>query len=81
MLNPGNYNKKISIYKVAIKDDSAGFKTPEDTLILTTYAKVKTTNTYENLSRRESQGTLSLQSQVLCLQEMFLATPFSNLLL
>ena len=43
MLNPGDYSKKISIYKVAIKDDSAGFKNPEDTLVLTTWAKVKTT--------------------------------------
>ena len=43
MLNPGDYSKKISIYKVAIKDDSAGFKKPEDTLVLTTWAKVKTT--------------------------------------
>ena len=43
MLNPGDYSKKISIYKVATKDDSAGFKNPEDTLVLTTWAKVKTT--------------------------------------
>ena len=43
MLNPGDYSKKISIYKVAIKDDSAGFKNPEDTLVLTAWAKVKTT--------------------------------------
>ena len=43
MLNPGDYSKKISIYKVATKDDSAGFKNPEDTFVLTTWAKVKTT--------------------------------------
>ena len=43
MLNPGDYSKKISIYKVATKDDSAGFKNSEDTLVLTTWAKVKTT--------------------------------------
>ena len=43
MLNPGEYNKKISICQVAVKDDSAGFKNPEDTIVLTTWAKVKTT--------------------------------------
>ena len=43
MLNPGNYSKKISIYKVGIKDDSAGFKNLEDTIVLTTWAKIKTT--------------------------------------
>ena len=42
MLNPGDYRKKISIYKVAIKDDSTGFKKQKDTIILTTWAKVKT---------------------------------------
>ena len=43
MLNPGNYNKKISIYKVTKNDDSAGFKNLEDTLVLTAWSKVKTT--------------------------------------
>ena len=43
MLNTGDYCKKISIYKVAIKDDSAGFKKTYYTLVLTAWAKVKTT--------------------------------------
>ena len=43
MLNPGKYNKKISIYQVAPGEDDSGFKTPTKTLLLTTWAKVKTT--------------------------------------
>ena len=43
MLNPGDYNKKISICSVAKEDDSSGFKTNQDTVVLTTWAKVKTT--------------------------------------
>ena len=42
MLNAGNFNKKISICKVEIMDDSTGFKKQKDTIILTTWAKVKT---------------------------------------
>jgi len=43
--NAGKYNKIIEIYKVNYKDDT-GFKTPEKTLILKTYANVKTTKGY-----------------------------------
>lgn len=43
MNNPGEYNKKISIYQVAKQNDSSGFKTDADTLVLSTWAKVKTT--------------------------------------
>ena len=43
MLNPGKYNKKISIYQVAPGEDDSGFKTPTKTLLLTAWAKVKTT--------------------------------------
>ena len=43
MLDPGKYNKKISIYQVAPGEDDSGFKTSTKTLLLTTWAKVKTT--------------------------------------
>ena len=43
MLNPGKYNKKIFIYQVASGEDDSGFKTPTKTLLLTTWANVKTT--------------------------------------
>jgi SPP1 family predicted phage head-tail adaptor len=43
MINAGNYNKKISIYEVVISEDDAGFKTESKSIILDTYAKVKTT--------------------------------------
>lgn len=43
MINPGDYNKKISIYKIVEVEDDAGFKTKTKSIILNTYAKVKTT--------------------------------------
>ena len=43
MINAGNYNKKISIFQVVISEDDAGFKTKSKSVILNTYAKVKTT--------------------------------------
>ena len=43
MINAGDYNKKISIYKIVIGEDDAGFKTKSKSVILSTYAKVKTT--------------------------------------
>lgn len=43
MLKPGEFNKKISIYKEEISTDNAGFKNSEEILVLTTWAKVKTT--------------------------------------
>ncbi len=43
MINAGDYNKKISIYKIVITEDDAGFKTKSKSVILNTYAKVKTT--------------------------------------
>lgn len=43
MLDPGKYNKKISIYQVAPGEDDSGFKISTKTLLLTTWAKVKTT--------------------------------------
>ena len=43
MINAGNYNKKISIYQIVISEDDAGFKNKTKSIILNTYAKVKTT--------------------------------------
>lgn len=43
MINAGKYNKKISIYQIVISEDDAGFKTKSKSIILNTYAKVKTT--------------------------------------
>ena len=43
MLNAGKYNKKIKIYQIGNNTDSSGFKTDEKTLILETFANVKTT--------------------------------------
>lgn len=43
MLNAGKYNKQISIYQVAKGEDSSGFKSPTKTLLLKTWAYVKTT--------------------------------------
>lgn len=44
--NAGDYNKLIVIYNVIEKTDNAGFKIPEETEVLKTYAKVKTTKGY-----------------------------------
>jgi SPP1 family predicted phage head-tail adaptor len=43
MINAGDYNKKISIYQIVVSEDDAGFKTKSKSIILNTYAKVKTT--------------------------------------
>lgn len=43
MKNAGKYNKKISIYQVVISEDNAGFKTKTESIVLNTYASVKTT--------------------------------------
>lgn len=46
MINAGKYNKIIEIYEVTRGKDAAGFPANVDTLILTTYAEVKTTRGY-----------------------------------
>lgn len=46
MINAGDYNKKISIFKEDEKEDSAGFITKTKSIILNTWAKVKTTKGY-----------------------------------
>ncbi len=43
MINAGEYNQKISIYLQTEREDSAGFKDRSESIILTTWAKVKTT--------------------------------------
>ena len=43
MLNPGKYNKKISIYQVQKEKDESGFKKEIKNLLLDAWANVKTT--------------------------------------
>ena len=43
MINAGKYNKKIEIYATTKVTDAQGFQTTSETLVLTTYAAVKTT--------------------------------------
>lgn len=46
MINPGNYNKKISIYTVQESEDNDGYIQKVETVVLETFAKVKTTRGY-----------------------------------
>lgn len=43
MINAGKYNKKIEIYSTTEVTDAQGFQTTSESLVLTTYAAVKTT--------------------------------------
>lgn len=43
MIDAGKYNKKITIYQVIDAEDSQGFITPTEEVILQPYAYVKTT--------------------------------------
>ena len=43
MINAGKYNRKIEIYSTTVNTDADGFQTNAETLVLTTYAAVKTT--------------------------------------
>ncbi len=43
MINAGDYNKKISIFKEEVKEDNAGFPTKSKSIVLEPWAKVKTT--------------------------------------
>lgn len=43
MINAGKYNKRITIYRTVVVEDSAGFQSVEKEVILTPYASVKTT--------------------------------------
>lgn len=42
-VNAGDFKHKIAIYQTTITKDSAGFQTKTRTLVLSPYAKVKTT--------------------------------------
>lgn len=43
MINAGNYNKKISILTITDLEDNEGFPVKTETVVLQTYARVKTT--------------------------------------
>ena len=46
MINAGDYNKRISIVKEEVYEDNEGFPTREKSVVLNTWAKVKTTRGY-----------------------------------
>ena len=46
MINAGEYNKRISIFKEEATEDSAGFITRSKSVVLDAWAKVKTTRGY-----------------------------------
>ena len=46
MINAGEYNKRISIFKEEAKEDNAGFITKTKSVVLNAWAKVKTTRGY-----------------------------------
>ena len=43
MINPGDYNKRIKICRITEKEDKDGFKERIETVVLSPFAKVKTT--------------------------------------
>ena len=46
MINAGEYNKRISIFKEEAKEDNAGFLVKTKSVVLNAWAKVKTTKGY-----------------------------------
>ena len=46
MINAGEYNKRISIFKEEANEDNAGFITKTKSVVLNAWAKVKTTRGY-----------------------------------
>ena len=46
MINAGEYNKRISIFKEEVAEDNAGFKVKSKSIVLSAWAKVKTTKGY-----------------------------------
>lgn len=46
MINAGEYNKKITIFKEEATEDNAGFITKAKSVVLNAWAKVKTTKGY-----------------------------------
>lgn len=43
MINPGEYNKRIKIYRITEEEDNEGFKERIETVVLSPFARVKTT--------------------------------------
>ena len=43
MTNAGKYNRKINIYRCDVVEDEQGFQSVKRTLVMSTYASVKTT--------------------------------------
>ena len=50
MINAGEYNKRITIYQVTEQEDDGGFKHKVEAVILSVYAKVKTTKGFTLLT-------------------------------
>lgn len=50
MINAGHYNKRITIYKVTEGEDKDGFKERSEIVVLSPYAKVKTTKGFTLIS-------------------------------
>ena len=46
MINAGEYNKRITIFKEEAKEDNAGFIVKTKSIVLDAWAKVKTTRGY-----------------------------------
>lgn len=50
MINPGGYNKRITIYRVTEEEDKGGFKQRIETVVLSPFARVKTTKGFTLLT-------------------------------
>ena len=50
MINAGEYNKRIDIVRVIRTEDADGFKTKTEAVVLSPYAKVKTTKGFTLIS-------------------------------
>lgn len=50
MINAGDYNKKIIIYEIVKGKDNDGFPTEEERVVLSCYAKIKTTRGFTLVS-------------------------------
>lgn len=50
MINAGEYNKKITIYNVTEPEDADGFAVKSESVVLSPYAKVKTTKGFTLIS-------------------------------
>lgn len=50
MINPGAYNKRITIYRVIESEDADGFRERTEATVLSPFAKVKTTKGFTLLT-------------------------------